>query len=290
MKSTRSTFAFLVLLLVCSLSFALQPSTEALNYYGKDFQENVSNLKDKNLKSALNTILKSGHIKSSDGSADQIVTSCDGKSNCRMQTVLGYDGARKWMFGKYYLQTDTSGSYSVEDKYCERTYTNKDFGGHEGLAPGVIPNGNVINTEHTWPQSKFTGKYPKEMQKSDVHHLFPTDTKQNSLRGNYPFGEVVGASKTNCEPSRFGDASNSNLKVFEPPAAHKGHVARALFYFSTRYEIAITPAEEEILKKWDAEHPVDAEEMQRNDEIYKVQGNRNPFIDFPELAKQISDF
>lgn len=285
----KSTFTFLVLSLVYSLSFALQPSTQALNYYGKDFQQTVSHLKDKELKSALNTILKSGHAVSAN-SPDEVVPTCEGKSNCYKQTVLGYNGARKWMFGTYYLKTTANGGYSILDKYCERVYTSKDFGGNGGPAPGVIPDGNVINTEHTWPQSKFTGKYPTEMQKSDIHHLFPTDNKQNSLRGNYQFGEVVGSIKTNCAPSRFGDSANSHQKVFEPPTEHKGHVARALFYFSTRYEIAISPQEEEMLRKWDVEHPVDAEEMERNDGIYKIQGNRNPFIDFPELSKQISDF
>lgn len=285
----KSTFTFLVLSLVYSLSFALQPSPAAVSYYGKNFEQTVSNLKDKDLKAALNTILKSGHITSATG-PDEVVTSCDGKSNCHMQTVLGYNGARKWMFGTYYLVPEANGKYGVQEKYCSRVYTSKDFGSKNGPAPGNIPDGTIVNTEHTWPQSKFTGRYPTEMQKSDIHHLFPTDSKQNSLRGNYTFGEVVGGAKTNCAPSRFGDSSNSKLNVFEPPTEHKGHVARALFYFSTRYEIAISQPEEEMLKKWDAEHPVDEEEAARNEQIYKIQGNRNPFIDYPELAKQISDF
>ena len=46
-----------------------------------------------------------------------------------------------------------------------------------------------MNTEHTWPQSKgATGA-----AKSDLHHLFPTDSKANSIRGNHPFGIVTGA-------------------------------------------------------------------------------------------------
>lgn len=286
----KQTFAFLVLSLVYSVSFALQPSQPS-NYYGKDFYNSVvSSLKDDQLKAKLNQILKSGHVVSAN-SPDEIVTSCDSKPNCKMQNVLGYNGARKWMFGTYYLVTESAGKYGVHEKYCDRIYNGADFGHKSGPAPGTIPDGTIVNTEHTWPQSKFTGRYPTEMQKSDIHHLFPTDSKMNSLRGNYTFGEVVGGERPAvCDASRFGNASNSHLDVFEPPAVHKGHVARALFYFSTRYEIKITPSEEEILKKWDAEHPVDEEEMARNEEIYKIQGNRNPFIDFPELTKKISDF
>lgn len=283
-------FVFFVLVaLVSSASFALQPPQS--NYYPKDFETAAnSNLKDEQLLTAIKTVLRSGHIHTAN-TQDTLVASCAGKANCLVQNVLGYNGARKWMFGTYYLVKQTDGKYGVYEKYCNRIYTSKDFGSKEGPAPGVIPDGTIVNTEHTWPQSKFTGKFPTEMQKSDLHHLYPTDSKMNSLRGNYTFGEVAGGERpTVCDASRFGDASNSKLKVFEPPAEHKGHVARALFYFSARYDMKITPNEEEILKKWDVEHPIDQEEMTRNEEIYKIQGNRNPFIDYPGLAQKISDF
>lgn len=284
----RNTFAFLFLSLVFSISFALQPSQS--NFYGKDFSTAVSSLKDTQLRAALKNVLQSAHVRTADG-PDQMVPTCDKVANCYSQKVLGYNGARVWMFGTYYLVNEAKGKYGVHEKYCDRIYDDADFHGKNGPAPGVIPDGTVVNTEHTWPQSKFTGKFPTEMQKSDLHHLFPTDSKMNSLRGNYTFGEVVGGEHPAvCNASRFGNASNSKLNVFEPPAVHKGHVARALFYFATRYDMQITQAEEEILKKWDVEHPVDDEEMERNEQIYKVQGNRNPFIDYPGLAEKISDF
>ena len=78
--------------------------------------------------------------------------------------------------------------------------------------------------------------------------------------------------------------------MFEPPQQHKGNVARALFYFSTKYKLAIDPNEEAVLRKWASEDPVDVEEMHRNDEIEKAQHSRNPFIDFSELINNISDF
>ena len=36
--------------------------------------------------------------------------------------------------------------------------------------------------------------------------------------------------------------------------------------------------------------PIDQEEMERNNEIANIQTSRNPFIDFPNLADQISNF
>jgi deoxyribonuclease-1 len=286
----KNTFTFIVLTFDWSFAFALQPSQQ-LNYYGKEFYTQISTLKDDQLKTAIGAVLKSSHVHAAN-SPDQLVPSCAGKSSCSdSQVVLGYSGARKWMFGTYYLVTEAPVKYGVHEKYCNRIYDDADFKKGNGPGPGVIPDGTVVNTEHTWPQSKFTGKYATEMQKSDLHHLFPTDSKQNSLRGNFTFGEVVGGEHpSTCAASRFGNASNSHLDVFEPPTEHKGHVARALFYFATRYDMKISQPEEEILKKWNTEHPVDAEEMARNEEIFKIQGNRNPFIDYPSLAESISDF
>jgi endonuclease I len=93
-----------------------------------------------------------------------------------------------------------------------------------------------------------------------------------------------------CKGPRFGLGTAGSQEVFEPPQDHKGNVARALFYFATRYELTIGKAEEEVLRKWNQEDPVDQEELDRNEEIFKVQQNRNPFVDFPELVDRISDF
>ncbi|MFZ3231551.1 MAG: endonuclease [Pseudobdellovibrio sp.] len=285
----KNAVMFLVLSLAYSLAFSLQPPQQS-NYYGKDFYNTVvTHAKDVELKTALKLILKSGHMKTVVG--DEMTDTCLGKKDCYTQNVLGYDGARKFLFGNFYLVKSADSVFGIKEKYCDRIYQGADFQKGNGPGVGIVPDAAVINTEHTWPQSKFTGKYNTEMQKSDLHHLFPTDSKMNSLRGNFTFGEVVGTPRpAKCEASRFGQASNSKANVFEPPADHKGHVARALFYFSIRYDLPISQPEEEILKKWDQEHPIDEEEILRNEAIYKVQGNRNPFIDYPELVKNISDF
>ena len=112
--------------------------------------------------------------------------------------------------------------YFVTDVYCESDYRSP------GL--GKIPNNSVINVEHTWPQSKFGGA-SKSIKKSDLHHLYPTDSQLNSIRGSFPFGEVVkDTQNTKCPISRIGVDFDGH-RVFEPPHDHKGNVARALFYF-----------------------------------------------------------
>ncbi|MET0402706.1 MAG: endonuclease, partial [Cystobacter sp.] len=152
------------------------------------------------------------------------------------------------------------------------------------VATNKIPNSSDMNTEHTWPQSQgATGA-----AKSDLHHLFPTDSKANSIRGSYPFGEVVDV-KWSQNGAKFGkDAQGRN--VFEPPDAHKGNVARALFYFSTVYNKPIPDADEAVLKEWNHLDQVDAAEVARNTAIEKHQGNRNPFVDDALLADRVSDF
>lgn len=111
-----------------------------------------------------------------------------------------------------------------------------------------IPDANILNTEHTWPQSKFSKGLDEAFEKSDLHHLFPTSNKLNSLRGNYPFGEVdesinlfystrLGDFESFCKRGKplafigFEELLDSPAIVFQPPSEHQGNIARALFYF-----------------------------------------------------------
>lgn len=207
-------------------------------------------------------------------------------------TSLGYDGARKYLFGseKFFLEK-VGGVFAVTDVYCEKTFTDADYNGTPTLGPGMIPkNGAVLNVEHTWPQSKFTNRYPKDTQKSDLHHLFPTDSKMNSSRGSLNFGNVVSeVEQLKCPQAKLGQQENGEI-VFEAPMHQRGNTARAIFYFALRYQMKMPPAEEAALRVWAAQDPIDQKEIDQNDEIEKVQGNRNPFIDFPDLLDHIQTF
>lgn len=197
---------------------------------------------------------------------------------------LGYKTAKKQLFGSLHLEQGNRGYY-IKDLYCNKEFTT-------GVGPGSLPNQNQINCEHTWPQSKFTKSFSNEMQKSDLHHLFPTDSRANSTRGNYEFADVVrNENLVDCSASQSGaSVTQGGDRYFEPPLEHKGNVARALFYFSVRYKMDINPSQEAFLRTWNELDPVDSEELERNNEIQRLQGNRNPFIDNPNLVNQISDF
>lgn len=201
---------------------------------------------------------------------------------------LGYKrGAKTMMFGSIDLEEDEEGFF-VKDVYCNKKVRSR-------VGPGKIPTNNIMNAEHTWPQSKGARSEPF---RGDIHHLFPTDSRANSTRSSHIFGEVEGRAvrEEDCTASQVGKVINprtgetTGTHAYQPPAEHRGNVARALFYAAVSYGYHITDIEEHYLKKWNREDPVDTNEIVRNDEIQEAQGNRNPFIDFPEMADRVTDF
>jgi deoxyribonuclease-1 len=199
---------------------------------------------------------------------------------------FSYENARRQLFNVIHLEQDTKGYY-IQDVYCVEKYYP-----FAGAAPGNrLPNSAEFNTEHTWPQSKFSKLFAAAIQKTDLHHLFPTFAKINGQRGNLPFAEVLKGAPLFCDESQIGKAENINSGTyFEPPAGHKGNVARAMFYFSIRYKIEIDATQEYYLRLWHREDPVDANEKSRHEKVAYLQLNRNPFIDNPELVDSIADF
>lgn len=278
-------FSLLVVLVAGSVQAALV--SEENPYYGAEFYNDLrTGVSKEALADRLKSILRGGHIRTA-GGLDQIVNNCEGHTNCYQHVAVGYKSARIFLMGKFYLVSQ-DGEYGVKDIYCQKIRWSKDFASDSKPGPGVIPTDKVVNAEHTWPQSKFSRNFDKETQKSDMHHLFPTDSQMNSDRGNHNFGEVVqDTKKLKCEGARLGRSAKGDL-IFEPPQVHKGNVARALFYFSVRYELLIPGEMEEALRKWNKEDPVDEEEARRNEEIFKLQGTRNPFIDNPDLADRLN--
>jgi endonuclease I len=85
-----------------------------------------------------------------------------------------------------------------------------------------------MNVEHTWPQSEGANGFAK----SDLHHLFAASSTTNSIRSSLPFCNVVEI-KWEADQSKRG-LNSFGEHCFEPPAKHKGNVARALFYFAIK--------------------------------------------------------
>lgn len=269
-----------------SLLISLNLYSKTPNYYPEAYNTLLENgtASTGEIKNILFEILNKYHNPQKNDERDTLSNGCQSE-NCFRQRELTYEEARIHLFGKMHLEKDESG-YFIKDVYC-----NKRFGRGDGVGPQKIPDHQKINCEHTWPQSKFTTTFSREMQKGDLNHLFPADTKANSMRGNHPFADVYGTSVgSGCNDSSIGSAKNEGNIYFEPPQEHKGNVARALFYFSVRYKISINDTQEKYLRTWHEEDPVDQEEINRNNLVQEIQGNRNPFIDFPHLVSTIKDF
>lgn len=218
-----------------------------------------------------------------------------------------YLEARKILLGKIHLAGSGRNSY-IEDVYCLKKFSNKDISSKYKIGAGKVPDHTIINTEHVWPKSKFFSRkkrFNKRDRKSefktretDLHILYPSDTHLNERRSSFKFGDVIDKDKRTvdflCSEAQLGKTLLKGRKskdtFFEPPPKSKGNVARAMFYYSIRYNEPISYYEESFLKKWNMQDPPDKFEKMRNDLIEHYQGNRNPFIDDYNLANQIEDF
>jgi endonuclease I len=182
---------------------------------------------------------------------------------------LSYDDVRELMFT----------SVDNENGRVQCVYTG------QWVTTNGIPPSSVMNTEHTWCRSWGSDTLPA---KSDLNHLYPTLASVNTRRSNEPFGEVVQPTWEGGGSALGQDATGST--VFEPRDPHKGDCARALFYFSIRYNMEITDAVmEDVLRVWNRSDFPDEKEIERNDAVLQIQHKRNPFIDCPEVVDRIPD-
>jgi len=312
-NASLQSMRFIILSFISIFFAGVVSATELpkVPYYGQSFyesyvDENGEIISDKEVREAfkkdLVNILISYHISEKD-ELDEIVEKCPKEMNenseCYKRERLSYKNARTHLFGKIHLGGNEEDGYFVKDVYCEKEFREGDF--DFGLAtpgPMQIPFHQIVNTEHTWPKSRFNKKKSRNEQLTDMHPLFPTDSELNRLRGNYLFAEVGEQTKVlPCRQNLLGRYKpiedidpRPTVLFYEPPDAHKGNVARALFYFSFLYDAAIDEVEEFYLRKWHKEDPVDEFELDRNDYIFGVQKNRNPMIDFPSIVDLIDDF
>jgi len=162
--------------------------------------------------------------------------------------------------------------------------------------------GDCYNREHTWPASWFNKQDPMY---TDLFHIVPVDGYVNNKRANYPYGEVGQANWVSTNGSMLGQSITANYTgiVFEPIDEYKGDLARGMMYMSVRYfnedanwtgspmtdGAELLPWAIELMLKWHEQDPVSTKELQRNETVYSIQQNRNPFIDHPEFAALIWD-
>jgi endonuclease I len=227
-------------------------------------------------------------------------SSLDGKSGealktqlhdiIRPHTVLTYSSL--W---KYFPSTDVypelvNGKHRVWDMYSSNFYYYPDetYG---------------MNREHSFPKSWWGGTQVEAY--TDINHLYPADGDANLAKSYYPLGEVQQSTfdngVTKVGYAKSGEGGGSSY-VFEPADEYKGDFARTYFYMTTCYQdytwkytfmvtnssyLTLIPWAYNMLLTWSRNDPVSQKEIDRNEAVYGIQNNRNPFIDHPELAEYI---
>ncbi|MDP2209787.1 MAG: endonuclease [Bacteroidota bacterium] len=212
-------------------------------------------------------------------------------------TVVSY--ASLWT---HFQTTDKKANGKVWDMYSdipgstppyEFTFVSNQCGNYS-------VEGDCYNREHSWPQSWFNEVSPPV---SDMFHLFPTDGKVNGIRSNFNYGNVSSPSTTTKNGSRLGPNTFPGYSgtVFEPITPYKGDLARGHFYMSVRYysedggwsqnggtnKSDLLPWYANLLFSWHILDTVSTKEINRNNAVFGIQKNRNPFIDHPEFAAEI---
>ncbi len=162
----------------------------------------------------------------------------------------------------------------------EQTMGVKAFNAQVEQVEAMLP----YNCEHVVCQSWFNKREP---MRGDLHHLFSCESVCNTFRSNFPYTDFPEEPSDSKAPALKlkTDCGRVENGLFEPEN-NKGIVARAVFYFLLRYPDTLTVYSENdiaVLKQWVKEQPVTLYEKHRNREIHLMQGNRNPFIDYPEL-------
>lgn len=241
---------------------------------------------------------------------DGYYSSCTGKSKGALKsqlytivkdhTPIPYGNGMDQTWGAYFKTDVHPGGYWWD------MYTTNEV----PVVEGEAPDNNVMNKEHSFPKSWWGGNNNDAYK--DLMHLYPVNSVANSTRNNWPYGEVAVPKKISnkCTNPRFkhgtpvsGQGGGSET-VFEPDDEFKGDLARTYFYMVTCYQNltwqdkgtytaaqgtypTLQPWAIDMLLRWHREDPVSDKELNRNEAVYEIQGNRNPFIDHPEMAEYI---
>lgn len=256
----------------------LSSSMFAFSQIPNNYYNGTNNKTGYELKSALHLIIASDYTAQSYASLWNHFLVTDAKSNGKVWDIYSDLPAGLSPY-EYTFITDQCGNYNQE-AIC-------------------------YNREHSFPQSWFGGAAPMN---TDLFHIYPTDGFVNGMRDNFPYGEVLEPNKTSLNGSKLGPNATIGYSgvVFEPIDEYKGDLARTYFYMATRYENVIVNWENlstqgtvvlngtanqvfeqwflNLLFKWHHQDLVSQKEIDRNNAIYHIQKNRNPFIDYPNMA------
>jgi deoxyribonuclease I len=198
-------------------------------------------------------------------------------------TANRYATARKLMFTEIERKRGERNQMVVECVFTGRTAPQPS---------SEEPDRDEMICERLWPKAQLFEDRSSPLfshQDADLHHLYPTVPGAESLRGDLNFGDVADERNMDYAPAYRG-VNRSGDDVFEVRRDRQGDVARAFFYMSVRWGLEIPKEYADGLRRWHELDPVSELETLRNTEVQRIQGNRNPFVDCPDLASRIRAF
>ena len=239
----------------------------------------------------------------------------DGRSKAQLKAaakecVSRHTTLEYYSLPNYWIYTDVYPElYNGQRRWWEM-YSDNIYLIRNGQSGTSAFSANKMQREHSVPKSwwKRNGDVEYTPAYSDMWNLYPSDGPANQAKLNYPLGEVRqgyatydnGVTRVGTPVSGQGGGSS---QVFEPDDEYKGDFARSFFYMATVYDDlpwcinymfnasdpwpTLRSWAVEMLLQWARMDPVSQKEIDRNDGVERQQGNRNPFIDFPELAEYI---
>lgn len=213
------------------------------------------------------------------------------------KNVLPYGGGGKgtwwgfWYTDRNPQTNECYNRYSDKKFFCESTNTGRAIGG--------------MNIEHSFPKSWWGGH--KNDAWCDLYNLYPSDSKANSSKSNYVMGVVVNVKENAGEgydKVGTGYADGKLVNMWEPGDRFKGEFSRSYMYMATTYQNLSFTSEgakqlqtgayptlrkwsSDLFRQWSKNDRVDEMEIKRNEAVYKIQNNRNLFIDYPNLAEYV---
>lgn len=224
-----------------------------------------------------------------------------GKQDAALKTAL-YEIVRPHSFLEYY---SSATSFRTTDWHPDGYYWDM-------YSKNKRTTWYGLNREHNLPKSWFgvasdeVNDYPIA---TDLHNLYPSDPTANEAKSNNALG-VVGATvyfSNGVVKVGKNTFPGYNGTVFEPANEFKGDFARDYMYMVTAYEDYATKWTStgtssmlikntfpvfnayaiRLLMEWHRIDPVSSKEINRNNAVYRIQKNRNPFIDHPLIAEYL---
>lgn len=213
-----------------------------------------------------------------------------------------------------YVLLDTLPNGEIWDIYTDSCHWRATEDHSLPLGAGAAYECDCMQREHSFCNAWMggTGSYANSIQNesffSDIFQIYPTDGYVNQIRNDNPYGmvssdEIIRTFSNGAKLGLNAYPGGPEVTAYEPVDAYKGDIARSFFYMAVRYKYEDATFMEEgpmtfrsqlkdwalgMLLAWHNLDPVSEKERDRNESVFRNwQGNRNPFIDFPEIANLI---